>query len=147
MRPLQLYFLSSHKGPVLQGYLLPLAGAGFCFLSIHVCFWGGGLGSSKENQLLKRRTEHLSFMQGPKLLPLLFSHLLPLGHGCPRGVCLAADLPPAIMMLVVPLVNPLLPSREVLFEYRLVKNSVPKTRPSWEFLLNVPTFLSHLKEG
>lgn len=92
MEPLQLSFPSSHKGPVLQGYLLPLGGAGSCFLSIYVCFLGRGLGSGKENRLLKCRTEQLS------LMPLLFSPLLPSGHGCPRGVWLAADLPPSCMM-------------------------------------------------
>lgn len=79
MEPLQLSFPSSHKGPVLQGYLLPLGRAGSCFLSIYVCFLGGRLGSGKEKQLLQCRTEQLSLMQELRVLPLLFSHLPPLG--------------------------------------------------------------------
>jgi len=106
-----------------------------------MCFLGGGLGSGKENQSLMCRNERLSFAPGPKLLPLLFSHLPPSGYSC------LMDLPPACMMLAVPLVNPLPFSRELYFENRLVKNSESKTHPSWAFLLSVPTFLSHLKEG
>lgn len=129
--PYNFVFLHPIKALFYKDTCCPLGGLDPVSSPFMCGFLGGGLGSGKENRLLKCRTEQLSFMQGLRLLPLLFSHPPPSGHGGPRGVCLAADLPPACEMLAVTPRDPPPPSRELLFKNRLVKNPAPKTHPSW----------------
>lgn len=64
MEPLQLAFLHPIKALLYKDTCCPLGRLDPVSFPFMYVFWRGGLGSGKENRLLKRRTEKLFLMQG-----------------------------------------------------------------------------------